>query len=618
MSFRSKLLLALMAVVGGVTGAVLLAAQRQLAVAHERLFEQQFQSQQALLRAGQESRLKQFQDKCYTFSKLVRLHALMRRWAGAADSQDQADMAVTGERLYKTANDELREVLDRSQAEPGAQVASILRIIGSKGETIPPPESVSAGEVRLSREADQHLASRLADISKAGRTLAEIRAGHLAVETLGGHPLLLEVILYPFIDPNGGDLLGGLVVGFASPEGASRSVARSPDEPVRGGIFLDGELYSSTLPTSLKPILAAKIAGPPRSDATFGRQVDVPFDGQPYRVFFASLNSGAGFPRSWRVSAFPLREVLAEEAALRWRIGAYGFAALAAAAILSALLAHGLSVPIRQLAAATAEVERGHLEVRVPVTSGNELGRLAGAFNQMVAGLAQRERFRSLLNLVTDKGIAEELIAGRVALGGERRDISVLFCDIRGFTALTQNMAPEEVVRMLNEHFTPLTRVVYEHNGVVDKFVGDLIMAIFGAPKIFGHDALNAVQCALRMIAERQSLNSTSRHRIQMGIGIASGPVLAGCMGSNDRLNYTVVGERVNLASRLCGQAGKMEVVIDQTTRERLGEAAIVQTLPPVTLKGFDQPVQSFKLLSIVDARNAGKPVLAVTAPGVG
>jgi len=103
-----------------------------------------------------------------------------------------------------------------------------------------------------------------------------------------------------------------------------------------------------------------------------------------------------------------------------------------------------------------------------------------------------------------------------------------------------------------------------------------------------------------------------------MGIGIASGPVLAGCMGSNDRLNYTVVGERVNLASRLCGQAGKMEVVIDQTTRERLGEAATVQTLPPVTLKGFDRPVQTFKLLSIVGAGNAVGPVLAAAAPGGG
>jgi class 3 adenylate cyclase len=206
--------------------------------------------------------------------------------------------------------------------------------------------------------------------------------------------------------------------------------------------------------------------------------------------------------------------------------------------------------------------------------------------------------------MVADKQVAEELLQGRITLGGETRDVSVLFCDIRGFTALTERMAPPEVIHMLNEHFTPLTRIVYKHHGVVDKFVGDLIMAIFGAPKSFGSDALNAASCAAEMIQERKKLNQTSPYQIEVGIGVASGQVLAGRMGSADRLNYTVLGERVNLASRLCSKAGRMEVVIDQTTAQKLGALATVEPTEELSLKGFAAPVQAFKLLRIIQENN--------------
>ncbi len=161
-------------------------------------------------------------------------------------------------------------------------------------------------------------------------------------------------------------------------------------------------------------------------------------------------------------------------------------------------------------------------------------------------------------------------------------------------------MDPPDVIKMLNEHFTPLTRIVYKHHGVVDKYVGDLIMAVFGAPKSFWTDALNAASCAAEMITERQKLNESSEYKIEVGIGLASGQALAGRMGSADRLNYTVLGERVNLASRLCGKAGRMEVVIDQTTVQKLGPLAVVEPMEELSLKGFAAPVQAFKLIRIV------------------
>jgi len=195
--------------------------------------------------------------------------------------------------------------------------------------------------------------------------------------------------------------------------------------------------------------------------------------------------------------------------------------------------------------------------------------------------------------------VAEQLMSGKLSLGGEIREVTVMFCDIRGFTPLSQNKDPAEVIHMLNEHMTALEKVISEHKGVVDKYIGDAIMAIFGAPKSYGTDAYNASRCALRMIQERQKLNETSQYKIQIGIGLATGPVLAGNMGSDDRLNYTVIGENVNLASRLCTQAGRMEVVIGQATREKLGDAAEVIDLPELRLKGFTDAVRAFKLTTI-------------------
>ncbi|HEU0039186.1 MAG TPA: adenylate/guanylate cyclase domain-containing protein, partial [Verrucomicrobiae bacterium] len=258
-----------------------------------------------------------------------------------------------------------------------------------------------------------------------------------------------------------------------------------------------------------------------------------------------------------------------------------------------------LSAPIRQLVAGTREVQRGNFAVRVPVRSGDEVGQLASSFNEMAEGLAQKERYRTVLNMFADEKVAQRMIAGQLTLGGELREISVVFCDIRGFTALTQNMPPAEVIEMLNEHMTALMRVVKEHHGLLDKFVGDLLMVIFGAPVSQGDDALNAARCALRLVTVRQELNQTSQHKIQIGIGVATGTVVAGCMGSADRLNYTVLGDRVNLGSRLCDKARAGEVLIDENTRQKLGGNIIVEATGDIQLKGFSAPVQAFRLRAV-------------------
>jgi class 3 adenylate cyclase len=175
----------------------------------------------------------------------------------------------------------------------------------------------------------------------------------------------------------------------------------------------------------------------------------------------------------------------------------------------------------------------------------------------------------------------------------------MLFCDIRGFTALTEGKEPREVISLLNDHMTLLTDVAYAHGGTVDKFVGDLILVTFGAPKTAADDARRMVRCALAMVAARTLANEGAAEPIRIGVGCAYGRVVAGCMGSARRLDYTVLGERVNLAARLCSKAPAMRVWVDAGTRHAVGPSACFKPLPPIEAKGFSRPVEAFELSTL-------------------
>jgi class 3 adenylate cyclase len=247
---------------------------------------------------------------------------------------------------------------------------------------------------------------------------------------------------------------------------------------------------------------------------------------------------------------------------------------------------------------ATDNIRRGDYAARVPERGADELAVLARSFNAMAEDLALKQKYRSVLDKVTDRDVAESLLTGDLRLGGETREATVLFCDIRGFTEMTEAMGPQEVVRLLNEHMTVMTRLVYEHGGVVDKFVGDLIMAVFGAPKSYGNDALNACRCAMAMVdaCARAAAAEGLRHGLRIGVGIATGNMVAGCMGSEDRLNYTVVGEKVNLASRLCDSAGPMEVLVDERTRALAGEEIETENARTPSFKGVSRTAQIYRV----------------------
>jgi class 3 adenylate cyclase len=586
MSFRLKLWLAMMLVVGAVTTATLLGTQRTVRHAYEQIFEQQFQNQIAYFTQLQETRLAAVREQTLDFVKSVRVIAQMSEYP-----EDKTPARV--EDLYRVLHDELSKPGSSPRQRGPGGAPPFSRFLDDKGNVLAPPDAARPRDRRGRRDLDLQVKG----LAKAMAAPEQQQVGYLAGSTENTNARLYEVILTKIIDPADDRTLGALVLAFPVSEQGDRALSKMSQ--IASGIYLDGEIHSQWIPESARGPLAQKVGDELTQIKAREGRFEFSIGDHPQTVLFRALNPSSAFPAAYQVCVYSLDEPVRVQRDLRAKILLFGGLAMLVALAVSLVLSHGLSGPINALVKGTREVAKGNLETRVEVRSKDEIGQLAESFNQMTEGLALKEKYRDVLDKVTDKRIADDLLSGKVELGGEERAVSVLFCDIRGFTALTQNMEPREVIQMLNEHFTPLTRVVYEHHGVVDKFVGDLIMAVFGAPTSYGNDPLLAVQCAIRMIEERTKQNENSKYKISVGIGVASGKAVAGRMGSNNRLNYTVLGPRVNLASRLCGQAGRMEIVIDEETYAVCRDSAEVEPLPELKLKGFSEPVHAYKLKSL-------------------
>lgn len=196
-----------------------------------------------------------------------------------------------------------------------------------------------------------------------------------------------------------------------------------------------------------------------------------------------------------------------------------------------------------------------------------------------------------------------EMIASNpegIRLGGVNQKVTVLFCDIRGFTSMSETMAPEKVVEILNEYFSRVTDVIFDHGGTLDKYIGDAAMAIFGAPFSKGNDAVNAVNAAVAIQSMIAELNRDAADRghpeLRIGVGINTGVVTAGNIGSSKRLDYTVIGDAVNLASRMCGQAAAGQILVTESTFHEVSAQFALLPLPPVMVKGKSQPVNIFSV----------------------
>lgn len=225
-----------------------------------------------------------------------------------------------------------------------------------------------------------------------------------------------------------------------------------------------------------------------------------------------------------------------------------------------------------------------------------QLAELAETRGQQAAA---EQRLRRLL----PEAIVAEVMKGKQEMkrGGVQRDATVLFCDIRGFTSLSERLPAAEVVEMLNEYFELLVEQVFAFDGALDKFIGDELMAVWGAHVALEDHAYKAVCAALEMQAAIARMNALRRARglteISAGVGINTGPLLAGYMGARRAMSYTVIGDNVNIAARLCSVAASDEIVVSTAVAEAVAGRVALQALPPQSLKGKSETVELYRVL---------------------
>jgi len=282
-----------------------------------------------------------------------------------------------------------------------------------------------------------------------------------------------------------------------------------------------------------------------------------------------------------------------------------GVAALLVGGLGALTMAKYTVAPIKQLVKGVNEVERGNLDQKIEVRRYDEIGELTHAFNDMTKGLKEKAFIRDTFERYMSKQLAEKLLGDpakmKLELGGEHRQVTILFTDIRGFTHMSEMMDPKGVVSFLNEYFSMMVDVVFEHNGWIDKFIGDALMVIFGIPVKADDDAARAVVTGLRMKEAVMRFNekraSEGKEPIHIGIGINSGMVIAGNVGSQARMNYTVVGDAVNVASRLVALSRQENIIISQNTYELVKDRFIIEGRDKVYLKGKDEPQQVYEVI---------------------
>src|SRR6266480_1350577 len=278
----------------------------------------------------------------------------------------------------------------------------------------------------------------------------------------------------------------------------------------------------------------------------------------------------------------------------------------------AALITNRLSRPVRSLASAMLDVQQGNLNIQLPVSSTDEVGRLTDSFNFFVKELRSKEHLKQTFGKYIDPRILEQVLAqpGAEVMASGRREMTVLFADLVGFTSLSERLTPLLMVTLLNRHFGLQAFAVQEHHGVVDKFVGDSIMAFWGPPfvKSEEHAALACRAAQAQLVAlntvRRELPEITGLRRdtpaIDLCIGICTGEVVVGNIGSENTRSYTVIGDTVNVAARL-ERANRLygtQILLSETTAQAIGSQFEMREIDTISVKGKTETTRVFELMS--------------------
>ena len=310
-------------------------------------------------------------------------------------------------------------------------------------------------------------------------------------------------------------------------------------------------------------------------------------------------------PRPWvLVSEIATAEALAPVHALRVKFALAALAAGAACLLVAGVLSRSVTRPLHDLLEAVQKIRAGDLTVRTAVAGRDEIGHLGDALNEMVKGVADRDRIKEIFGRYVTTQVSEQLLEKQISLGGERRRVTMLFSDIRDFTSMSESMSPERIIAFLNDYFSEMVDAVFEHHGVLDKFIGDGMLAVFGSlGETDGHER-RAVLTALRMKARLAKINGeravVGQPPIAIGIGVHTDEVIVGNIGSRKRLEYTVIGDGVNTCSRVEGLNKEFgtTILITDSTYETVREHFEWRAMPEAPLKGKTKIPRVFEVVS--------------------
>ena len=264
------------------------------------------------------------------------------------------------------------------------------------------------------------------------------------------------------------------------------------------------------------------------------------------------------------------------------------------------LVSSNFTRPLQEIIRVLGAVRNGRFDLRVRVNSNDEIGYAGDVINEMNLGLQERDFIKETFGKYVTSEVRDEILAGRVPLDGEVKQVTVLFADLRNFTPMVEAHPPKDVVRIINGYFKEMAEAIQAHHGLVLQFIGDEIEAVFGAPLFRPDHPVMAVEAGLEMQRRLRSLNGILKEQgygpLSHGIGIHTGEVLAANIGSPERLSYALVGDTVNLASRLQGLNKELgtEIILSGTTRAHLGDRFPLLPLPPARVKGKSYSVEIF------------------------
>jgi class 3 adenylate cyclase len=315
-------------------------------------------------------------------------------------------------------------------------------------------------------------------------------------------------------------------------------------------------------------------------------------------------------PRPWVLLAeIELDEALAPIRALRLKFAVAAALVALACLVVAGVLSRSVTRPLHDLLDTVGKIREGDLTAHTVVHGRDEIGHLGDALNEMVKGLQDRDRIKEIFGRYVTTQVSQEILSKQVTLGGQRRRVTMLFSDIRNFTSMSEAMTPEQIIAFLNDYFTEMVDAVFEHHGVLDKFIGDGMLAFFGSlDEGQGHER-RAVLAALRMKARLAMINGerqiVGKAPIAIGIGIHTDEVIVGNIGSRKRLEYTVIGDGVNTCSRVEGLNKEFgtTILVTDSTWAAIREEFECREMPEAPLKGKTQVPRVYEVISGKAAR---------------